>query len=181
MSVQVQEVDGIATNGKAIQQPLPEASPLTLEQIRQQLGALLVPKVLPNGYFLAQSLLVADRNVNLVFRSVNLVFRSKEEVLAGGGNPKPVLYIRLVKSANLKAKTGFLKPVSINGHEGLLITGGWVQPGPDQIRWDPNICTILAFQQDGWTVTITGVELSRETKFWDEDSLIKIAVGLGKE
>ena len=108
-----------------------------LKQMKDQLGVVLVPNYLPQGFTLDESYVHMGRSARISYTSENTV----------------LLFIQNTVPAHLNVKTGSVSRVQIGTGQGELVRGGWAQTFKDgassAVEWDANSIATLLFEKDG--------------------------------
>ena len=136
----------------------------SLEEMRGQLGVLLVPGYLPDGFARTESYVH-------IGRSGHLGYANQDGDL--------LMILQDVLPASLEVKTGSVSEAQIGTGRGELIRGGWHQvfrdSGASPVEWDWDSMTTLLFEKAGRWIVLMGIG---SESIRSEAVLIRIAESL---
>ena len=146
---------------------------VSLESARNEIGQLLLPSHLPEGFSLLRTTIDAGHDVTLVYGPSDDGTATTENV------PPQYLTVQLLRHVEWKVKRGSVRQVEMNSRIGAIVEGSWVKMGDDPVEWQPDEAKSVVFQKSRWNVIVTapGVGVMGETAM-DAAYITRIAESL---
>ena len=159
-----------ATASPAVPQSARQPEARSIPAIREQLGTLLTPRFVPNGFELKSS---AAMGSNALVRYEGPVHEVHEE---GNTYRGPVsLEIRQLRGIRRGVLAGAARPIIVGGRPGHVIHGAWLRDHHTGVfDWKTILETSVVFEHSGFAIVIA----TMPGNAIEDDVLIHIAESL---